>query len=90
MRGRIITTSRRKGIELSLPEDFPTRANTGLEWGGRGLHDAVAQSVSPHLMMTFSDYGNLLGQLHAIYGLVGVGEDQTVAPFGVSVFPHGP
>jgi hypothetical protein len=50
-----------------------------------GLHDTVAQSVSPHLMVTFSDYGNVLRQLHTIYGLVGIGKDQTVALLGVPV-----
>jgi hypothetical protein len=52
-----------------------------------GLHDAAAQSVSPYLMVTFSDYGNVLGQLHTIYGLVGVGVDQAVAR---SKFPSSP
>ena len=55
-----------------------------------GLHAAVAQRVSPHLMVTFSDYGNMLGQLYANYGLVGVGEDQAMATLGVPVFTHGP
>jgi hypothetical protein len=41
-------------------------------------------------MVTFSDYGNVLWQLHTIYGLVGVGEDQAVAPLGVPIFTHGP
>ena len=55
-----------------------------------GLNGAAAQSVSPHFIVTLSDNGNMLRQLYAIYGLVGVGEDQTVATFGVSVFSHGP
>jgi hypothetical protein len=38
-------------------------------------------------MVTFSDYGNVLGQIHTIYGLVGVGEDQAVAPLGVPSSP---
>jgi len=41
-------------------------------------------------MVTFSDYGNVLGQVHTIYGLVGVGEDQAVPWLGVPVFIHGP
>jgi hypothetical protein len=55
-----------------------------------GLHDAIAQSVSPHFMVAFSDYGNVLGQLYPIHGLVGIGKDQAVAPLGISVFTHGP
>ena len=52
-----------------------------------GLHGAVAQSVSPHFMVTLSDDGNMFGQLYTVHRLVGVGEDQTVAPFGVSGSP---
>ena len=55
-----------------------------------GLHGAAAQSVSPHFMVALSDNGNMVRQLYAIYGLVGVSEDQTVTRFGVSVFAHGP
>jgi len=55
-----------------------------------GLHDAVAQTVSPHLMVTFSHYGNVLGQLHTVYGLVGVVEDHAVALLRVPVFTHCP
>jgi hypothetical protein len=54
------------------------------------LHDAVAQCISPHFMVTFSDYGNVLGQVHTIYGLVAIGEDQAVPRLGVPVFTHGP
>ena len=32
--------------DVSITDSFP------------GLHDAVAQCVSPHLVMTLSDYGN--------------------------------
>jgi hypothetical protein len=40
-------------------------------------------------MVTFSVYDDVLGQLHTVYGLIGVGEDQAVARRGVPVFAHG-
>jgi hypothetical protein len=41
-------------------------------------------------MVTFSDYDNVLGQFHTIYGLVGVGEDQAVEEIPVPIFTHDP
>ena len=52
------------------------------------LYDASAQSISPHLAVTLSDDDNVLGQLHTIYGLVGIAVDQAVARLKVPVFTH--
>jgi hypothetical protein len=39
--------------------------------------------------VTFSDYDNVLGQLHTIYDLVGIGVDQAVALLEIPVFTPG-
>ena len=40
---------------------------------------SITQSASPKFMVTFSDYDNVLWQLHTIDGLVDVSENQAMA-----------
>ena len=54
-----------------------------------GLYLAVAQPVSPHLMVTFSIYDDDLVQLHPIYSLIGKGVDEVVATSPIPVFACG-